>query len=280
MGIVTGSKDKYFQGINYAILIVFAIICIIPVTWLIYTSFKPRMLTFVSPPVWIRFTPTLENYRRLIQERNLLKPLFNSVVIVVISTTITIFVGSFASYVFSRYKKGWIRPTLFIILITNMIPPVVVILPLFLLARRLNLYDTRIMMIIVYTALSLAFAIWMLRSFFLEIPAEIEESALIDGCNKLGVLFRIIFPLTAPAIASTAILVFIFNWNEFIIALVITSRNAFTLPILANSLISAKGVMWGQIAAASTFITVPEIIFIMFAQKHIVRGLTMGAVKG
>ena len=280
MGIVTGSKDKYFQGINYAILIVFAIICIIPVTWLIYTSFKPRMLTFVSPPVWIRFTPTLENYRRLIQERNLLKPLFNSVVIVVISTTITIFVGSFASYVFSRYKKGWIRPTLFIILITNMIPPVVVILPLFLLARRLNLYDTRIMMIVVYTALSLAFAIWMLRSFFLEIPTEIEESALIDGCNKVGVLFRIIFPLTAPAIASTAILVFIFNWNEFIIALVITSRNAFTLPILANSLISAKGVMWGQIAAASTFITVPEIIFIMFAQKHIVRGLTMGAVKG
>ncbi len=280
MGIVTGSKDKYFQGINYAILIVFAIICIIPVTWLIYTSFKPRMLTFVSPPVWIRFTPTLENYRRLIQERNLLKPLFNSVVIVVASTTITIFVGSFASYVFSRYKKGWIRPTLFIILITNMIPPVVVILPLFLLARRLNLYDTRIMMIIVYTALSLAFAIWMLRSFFLEIPTEIEESALIDGCNKVGVLFRIIFPLTAPAIASTAILVFIFNWNEFIIALVITSRNAFTLPILANSLISAKGVMWGQIAAASTFITVPEIIFIMFAQKHIVRGLTMGAVKG
>ena len=280
MGIVTGSKDKYFQGINYAILIVFAIICIIPVTWLIYTSFKPRMLTFVSPPVWIRFTPTLENYRRLIQERNLLKPLFNSVVIVVISTTITIFVGSFASYVFSRYKKGWIRPTLFIILITNMIPPVVVILPLFLLARRLNLYDTRIMMIVVYTALSLAFAIWMLRSFFLEIPTEIEESALIDGCNKVGVLFRIIFPLTAPAIASTAILVFIFTWNEFIIALVITSRNAFTLPILANSLISAKGVMWGQIAAASTFITVPEIIFIMFAQKHIVRGLTMGAVKG
>ena len=280
MGIVTGSKDKYFQGINYAILIVFAIICIIPVTWLIYTSFKPRMLTFVSPPVWIRFTPTLENYRRLIQERNLLKPLFNSVVIVVISTTITIFVGSFASYVFSRYKKGWIRPTLFIILITNMIPPVVVILPLFLLARRLNLYDTRVMMIVVYTALSLAFAIWMLRSFFLEIPTEIEESALIDGCNKVGVLFRIIFPLTAPAIASTAILVFIFNWNEFIIALVITSRNAFTLPILANSLISAKGVMWGQIAAASTFITVPEIIFIMFAQKHIVRGLTMGAVKG
>jgi multiple sugar transport system permease protein len=204
----------------------------------------------------------------------------NSIIIVVISTTITIVVGSFASYVFSRFKRGWIKPTLFAVLITNMIPPAVVILPLFLLARKMNLYDTRFMMIIVYMALSLAFVIWMLRSFFLEIPTEVEESALIDGCNRLGVLIRIVFPLSAPAIASTAILVFIFTWNEFIIALVITSRNSFTLPILANSLISAKGVMWGQMAATSTFITVPEIIFILFAQKHIVRGLTMGAVKG
>jgi multiple sugar transport system permease protein len=161
-----------------------------------------------------------------------------------------------------------------------MIPPAVVLLPIFLLARRLNLYDTRLMMIIVYVAYNLAFVIWMLRSFFLEIPQEIEESALIDGCSRLGVLFRIVFPLSAPAIAATAILAFIFSWNEFIIALVLTSRNAFTLPILATGLISAKGIMWGEMTATSTFITIPEVIFIFFAQKHIVRGLTMGAVKG
>jgi multiple sugar transport system permease protein len=280
MGMVKGHREKYLKSLNYIFLSIIALICLIPVLWLIYTSLKPRMLTFASPPVWIKFKLTLENYRRVIEERDLLTPLMNSIIIVVISTTITIVVGSFASYVFSRFKRGWIKPTLFAVLITNMIPPAVVILPLFLLARKMNLYDTRFMMIIVYMALSLAFVIWMLRSFFLEIPTEVEESALIDGCNRLGVLIRIVFPLSAPAIASTAILVFIFTWNEFIIALVITSRNSFTLPILANSLISAKGVMWGQMAATSTFITVPEIIFILFAQKHIVRGLTMGAVKG
>ncbi|KKK79423.1 hypothetical protein LCGC14_2833650, partial [marine sediment metagenome] len=182
--------------------------------------------------------------------------------------------------IFSRFKRGWIRPTLFAVLTTNMIPPAVILLPLFLFARKLNLYDTHSMMIIVYVAYNLAFVIWMLRSFFLEIPKEIEESALIDGCSRLGVLFRIVLPLSAPAIAATAILAFIFSWNEFIIALVLTSRNAFTLPILATGLISAKGILWGEIAATSTFITIPEVIFIFFAQKHIVRGLTMGAVKG
>jgi multiple sugar transport system permease protein len=136
------------------------------------------------------------------------------------------------------------------------------------------------MLIIVYIAYNLAFVIWMLRSFFLDIPAEVEESALIDGCNRLGVLFRIVLPLSAPAIAATAILAFIFSWNEFIIALVLTSKNAFTLPILATGLISAKGVMWGEMTATTAFITIPEVIFILFAQKYIVRGLTMGAIKG
>ncbi len=270
----------YSQVLNYIFLSLVALICIIPALWLIYTSFKPRILTFASPPVWINFTPTLENYRRVIQDKNLMKPLYNSLVIVSTSTVITIMVGSLAAYIFSRFKLGWIKPTLIAILTTNMIPPVVIILPIFLLARWLNLYDTHIMLIIVYVAFNLAFVIWMLRSFFLEIPVEIEESALIDGCNRFEVLFQIVFPLSAPAIASTAILAFIFAWNEFIIALVLTSRNAFTLPILATGLISAKGIMWGEMTATATFIVAPEIIFIFFAQKYIVRGLTMGAVKG
>jgi multiple sugar transport system permease protein len=279
--VLSGKRKKRVgRTLNYILLALIAFICIMPILWLVYTSFKPRILTFASPPVWLRFQPTFENYRRVIQEKNLLKPLLNSIIIVTTSTIITITVGSFASYIFSRFRRRWIRPTLFAILTTNMIPPAVVLLPIFLLARQLNLYDTRMMMILVYIAYNLAFVIWMLRSFFLEIPAEIEESALIDGCGRFGVLFRIVFPLSAPAIAATAILAFIFSWNEFIIALVLTSRHAFTLPILATGLISAKGIMWGEMTATSTFITIPEVVFIFFAQKHIVRGLTMGAVKG
>jgi multiple sugar transport system permease protein len=273
-------KRPYGRFLNYLFLSIVAAVCIMPILWLVYTSFKPRMLTFASPPVWVKFKPTLENYRRVIQEKNLLQPLLNSVIIVTSSTAVTIAVGSFAAYIFSRYRKRWIRPTLFVILTTNMIPPAVIILPIFLFARAFGLYDTRVMMIIVYTAYNLAFVIWMLRSFFLDIPAEIEESALIDGCGRLGVVFRIVLPLSAPAIAATAILAFIFAWNEFIIALVLTSKTAFTLPILATGLISAKGVMWGEMTATTAFITIPEVIFIMFAQKYIVRGLTMGAIKG
>ena len=277
---MTRRQRKLSSVGNYVILSIIALICIIPVLWLVYTSFKPRLLTFASPPVWIRFQPTLQNYRGVIQEKNLFKPLFNSVLIVTVSTAITVTAGAFAAYIFSRFRRKWTRPTLFAILSTNMIPPAVVLLPIFLLARSMQLYDTHIMLIIVYVAYNLAFVIWMLRSFFLEIPLEVEESALIDGCNRMGVLLRIVLPLSAPAIAATAILAFIFSWNEFIIALVLTSRNAYTLPILATGLISAKGIMWGEITATSTFIVVPEILFIFFAQKHIVRGLTMGAVKG
>jgi multiple sugar transport system permease protein len=271
---------KCNKTLNYIFLSIVALVCIIPVLWLVYTSFKPRILTFANPPVWIRFQPSVENYRQVIKEKNLLRPLINSIIIVTTSTVVTITVGSFAAFIFSRFKRGWIRPTLFAILTTNMIPPAVVLLPIFLFAIKMKLYDTRLMMIIVYVAYNLAFVIWMLRSFFLEIPLEVEESARIDGCSNLGVLFRIVLPLSAPSIAATAILAFIFSWNEFIIALVLTTKNAYTLPILATGLISAKGVMWGQMAATSTFITIPEIIFIFFAQKHIVRGLTMGAVKG
>jgi multiple sugar transport system permease protein len=274
------SRRGYGRVLNYLFLSAVALICIIPIVWLVYTSFKPRMLTFASPPVWLKFKPTLENYRRVIQEKNLLQPLLNSVIIVTSSTAIAIAIGSFAAYIFSRHKRRWTRPALFAILTTNMIPMTVILLPIFLFARKVQLYDTRLMLIIVYIAYNLAFVIWMLRSFFLDIPAEVEESALIDGCNRLGVVFRIVLPLSAPAIAATAILAFIFSWNEFIIALVLTSKNAFTLPILATGLISAKGVMWGEMTATTAFITIPEVIFILFAQKYIVRGLTMGAIKG
>ncbi len=265
---------------NYGVLIVVALICIIPALWIIYTSIKPRMLTFASPPVWLNFAPTLENYSRVIEEKNLLIPLLNSIIIVISSTAVAIVLGVFAAYTFARFRYRWIRPTLFAILATNIIPPAVIILPMFLFARRMGLYDTHLMMIIMYIGYNLAFVIWMLRSFFLDVPVSVEESALIDGCSRLGVVFRIILPLSGPAIAATGILAFIFSWNEFIIALALTSSKAFTLPILANGLISAKGVMWGEMTATATFITVPEIIFIIFAQKYIVRGLTMGAVKG
>ncbi len=265
---------------NYGILVLVAVICLVPALWLIYTSFKPRMLTFASPPVWLNFTPTLENYRTVIEEKNLLVPLMNSVIIVITSTAAALALGTFAAYTFARFRYRWIKPTLFAILATNIIPPAVIILPIFLFARRMGLYDTHVMMIIMYIGYNLAFVIWMLRSFFLDVPVSVEESALIDGCSRLGVVFRIILPLSGPAIAATGILTFIFSWNEFMIALALTSSKAFTLPILATGLISAKGVMWGEMTATATFITVPEIIFIIFAQKYIVRGLTMGAVKG
>jgi multiple sugar transport system permease protein len=274
------SRRGYGRVLNYLFLSAVALICIIPIVWLVYTSFKPRMLTFASPPVWLKFKPTLENYRRVIQEKNLVQPLLNSVIIVTSSTAIAIAIGSFAAYIFSRHKRRWTRPALFAILTTNMIPMTVILLPIFLFARKVQLYDTRLMLIIVYIAYNLAFVIWMLRSFFLDIPAEVEESALIDGCNRLGVVFRIVLPLSAPAIAATAILAFIFSWNNFLFSLIIAGFKTRTLPIAVYNFLSYEEINWGGLTAAATIITLPVLVLSLFIQKHIVRGLTLGALKG
>ena len=262
----------------YFILIIFSIFFIIPPLWIIYTSIKPRFLTFAIPPVWL-FKPTLENYQNLIYKENLLKYFGNSLIIVITSTFLAIILGSIAAYSISRLKIKGKRDILFWILSTRMIPPIVTLIPIFILIKNINLYDTRLIMILIYTSFSLPFVVWIMRSFYLEIPVEIEEGAMVDGCSRIGAFWYITLPLAKPGMISTAILLFILSWNEFITALVLTGKNSQTLPIMTTGFVSAKGIMWGEMTAACTIIIIPVVIFVIISQKFLIRGLTFGAVK-
>lgn len=279
------NKRNYQKGIlgnvfNYTILFLTLIFCITPLFWLGYTSIKPRMLAFSIPPVWFDFKPSLENYKQVFENSNLIKYFINSFVIVSASTIFAMIIGTFAAYSFARFKKRHMRYSLYLILMTNMIPPAVIILPLFIFSTKVGVYDSHFLMILIYIGFNLAFIIWLLRSFFIDIPSAIEESALIDGCSRFGIVIKIVLPLSRPALSSTAILAFIFAWNEYLIALVLTSSKAPTLPILASGLISAKGIMWGQMTATATIMSLPVVLLALFSQKYLIRGLTFGAVKG
>ena len=262
----------------YIVLSISSIIFVVPPLWIVYTSFKPRLLTFSMPPVWL-FKPTLQNYIDLIQKNNLLKYFSNSLIIVGVSTILAVVLGSLAAFAFSRLKIRRKNDILFWILSTRMIPPVVTLIPVFILVQNIGLYDSYFIMILIYTSISLPFAIWIMISFFNDIPIDIEESAMIDGCSKFESFWRITLPLSKTGMASTALFLFILLWNEFLVALILTSQKAMTLPIMTTGFISAKGIMWGEMTAAATIIIIPVIIFIMITQKYLVRGLTFGAIK-
>lgn len=262
----------------YIILSIFSIIFITPPIWIVYTSFKPRALTFAMPPVWI-FKPTLDNYISLIDRSNLLKYFSNSLIIVVFSTMLSVILGSLAALAFSRLKIRRKKDILFWILSTRMVPPVITLIPIFILVKNLGLYDSHLILILIYTSFNLPFAIWVMISFFKDIPVEIEEAAMIDGCSKFESFWRITLPLSKSGLFSTALIIFILSWNEFLVALILTSEKAKTLPVMTSGFITAKGIMWGEMTAASTIIIIPVVILIMLTQKSIVRGLSFGALK-
>jgi len=164
---------------------------------------------------------------------------------------------------------------------TRMMPAVSVIIPFFLIMRTLGLFDTYLALIIVYVVFNLPLTIWMMRSYFNEIPKDLDEAAMVDGCSRLGAFLRVALPLSAPGLAATAILSFILTWNEFFLAMLLTGREAKTLPVMVTGFIQqTRGIVWGEMSAASTIILIPVIVFTLIVQKHLVRGLTFGAVKG
>lgn len=271
-------ENKGKLVLTHIILVIFTLVCVVPLAWIVYTSFKPRNITFAMPPVWF-FRPTLENYITLFQKYQLSKYFINSLYVVSLATVLSTIIGSLAAFAFARFRMKRKKGITFWILSTRFFPPVVVLLPIFLIVQKLGLYDTRFILTFMYTGFNIPLAVWLMRSFFYDIPVEIEESALIDGCSRLRSFFRITLPLSKPGIVATAVLSAIFSWNEFIAALILTSENAKTLPIMTTGFLSAKGVMWGEMTAGCTIIVIPVIIFAFIVQKDLVRGLTFGAIK-
>lgn len=269
---------RYNKYTTYTALIICSIIALFPLFWIVTTSFKPRMLTFVIPPRWI-FTPTLQNYRELFQVTKVTKNLANSLFIAGCSTIAAASLGCIAAFSFARLRISRKEDLIFWILSTRMIPPIVTLIPLFLIFRTWGLYDTHLGVILFHTAANLPLVVWVMRSFIAEIPSEVEESAMVDGCSHLGAFWKITLPLTLPALLATGILSFIASWNEFMGALILTGEEAKTLPVLTMSFISAKGIMWGRMTAGATLIIIPIVIFVIFIQKYLTRGLSFGMFK-
>ncbi|MEN3187035.1 MAG: carbohydrate ABC transporter permease [Atribacterota bacterium] len=256
-------------------VVVFA--CVFPFFWMVLTSVKTRVQA-INPSVWI-FSPTLENYRAVFQKRDLFLYIKNSVIVVSVTTVISIFLGTLAAYGLARFRFPRKEDIAFWVLSLRMLPPMAVVIPFFLLGRFLGLLDTHILLALVYLSFNIPFTIWMMRGFIEEIPLEIEEAALIDGCSRLSVLRRIVFPLTLPGIAATAIFCVIQSWNEFALAFFLTSFNARTVPTTVTFFLSVMGIIWGEMAAVGVVASIPVLIFAFLVQKYLVRGLTFGAIK-
>lgn len=278
------TRRRVTRLIAHILVIIAIIIFIFPLIWIIMTGFKTRLLTFQMPPVWF-FTPTLDNFREVFRGEvargvPFSRVYLNSIVVSVTATILPLFFASLAAYSFARFNF-WGKNQLAIFVIgTRMLPPVAIVIPIYLMFSNMRMIDTRTSLVIAYTGLNLPFATWMLRGFFMQIPRELEESAMIDGCTRLGALWRVILPLAAPGLVATAIFSFILAWNDFTFALVLATSDALTLPVAASRFRTDEGPLWGQIGAAAGLVLIPIMVIAFALQRYIVSGLTMGSVKG
>jgi multiple sugar transport system permease protein len=281
-------KNTPFEILRYGIILIVLLWTVFPIAWLILTSFKPANDIMVSPPRFF-FTPTLENYAYAMGKANFAIFIANTLIVSLVSTIFVVILASLAAYSFARYNVGQ-GNILFFILTTKMMPAIAVVLPFFLIFRDIGRtpvgealgigLDTRAALIISYTIFNLPFAIWLMVSFFQDISRELEDSARLNGYNRLQVLQKVVLPLAAPGIAVTAIFCLIFSWNEFLFAYILTRDAARTITVGVESFFTLRGILWGPVAAAATISVVPMLIFVLVLQRYMVRGLTFGAVRG
>jgi len=262
---------------KFALVLCIVFISLFPIAWTFLTSVKEPVDQFAKPPLLI-FKATTENYHAVFTKQPFLKYFFDSTIIGVASTVVIIGFGSLAAYSISRYRRKG-KALAKSILILRILPPMAIVLPMFILFKQLGLLDSHLGMILLYSAFNLPFGIWLLIGFFQDLPRELEEAALVDGCSKFQAMWRIIFPLAKPGLAATSILCLIQCWNEYLFALVLCSFNVKTLPIGVAQFVQEHEILWGQLTAAGICIMLPIFIFGMFIQKHLVRGLTTGAIK-
>ncbi|MGZ9163723.1 MAG: carbohydrate ABC transporter permease [Anaerolineales bacterium] len=267
------------QVFVYILVTLAVLLSIAPIVYIVITSFKEPELTFAIPPVW-NFTPTLKNYDEVLSSTDFGKYFMNSVVVALATTGIALALGTLAAYGFSRFRfRGhfWLKMSS---LVPQMLPPIAIIVPLYVLFSKLDWIDTRQALIISYLTFTIPLSTWMMIGFFDDVPVELEEAAMIDGCSRFGALIRVSLPIAIPGMAATAILAFLYCWNEFLYAVILTGRDARTLPVIITSFMTNKSVLWGRIAASGSLVLIPVLIFALLAQRYLIRGLAKGAVKG
>lgn len=301
-------RTKWIAG---SLVVLYAIITILPLLWIVATSFKSPADAIAYPPK-ILFEPSVEGYvnlltertratpqmledagepttfaQRIVQERGMIitgqsrygERFLNSVIIGFGSTALCMILGTAAAYAFSRFRVPLKDDLLFFILSTRMMPPIAVAIPIFLMFRQIGLSDTHLGMILLYTAVNLSLSVWLLKGFIDEIPVEYEEAALIDGYTRFQAFMKVVLPQAATGIASTAIFCLIFAWNEYAFAVLLTSGTAQTAPPFIPTIIGVGGKDWPAVAAGATIFLMPVMVFTILLRKHLLRGITFGAVR-
>lgn len=273
---------KYLKRVLLGLaLIVVLIFWLFPLYWIVATSLKTRLDAFAYPPVWL-FKPTLESYYEtfVVSQSPMTRFLLNSVIIALGTTALSMLIGTAAAYSLARFRIRHKKHLTFWILSTRMAPPIAVVLPLFLIMKRLSLINTFPGLILAYTTFNLPFVVWMMHGFFGEISKELEEAALIDGATPWKSFWLVGIPLAAPGLVATAVFCFIFSWNEFLFALVLTGIQTKTLPVAITAFWSTSDLKWGQFMATGVVTIAPVLAFAIAVQRYLVRGITLGAVKG
>ena len=282
------SRISLGDVVRHLLVLLVLVIFLFPIYWMIATSFKSSQDILTRPPTWV-FTPTLDNYIYAFEKADFGRYIGNTLYIAGVSTLLVIAFGALASYSFARYNPGD-GHIMFFILTTRMMPGIAVIIPFFVIFREIGnsdigkaLFiglDRPFSLVIVYTVLNLPFAIWLMHSFFQDIPVELENSARLDGYTRFQVFRKVVLPLAAPGIAVTAIFSLMFAWNEFLFAFILTRDVARTITVGVSGFISQQGILWGPLSAAAVVCVVPMLLFALALQRYMVRGLTFGAVRG
>ncbi len=268
--------------IKYGLLIFIMLIVLFPIYWMVNTSFKNRLELTTYPPTLFPQDFTWFNYQDAFTNNQIPRYVLNSVIVVSISTFFSLVMGTLAGYSLARFPftPRFKENISFWILSTRMVPPIVTIIPVFLIFKDLHILNSYPGLIIVYTGFTLPFSTWMMRAFIRDVPADLEEAAMVDGDTRLLALIKIVLPLVAPGLAATAVFSLILVWNEFLFALILTTTSAsITLPVGIAGFVSQFQVLWGQMSAVGTVAIIPILIFTLLVQRYLVRGLTLGAVK-
>jgi multiple sugar transport system permease protein len=259
------------------VLVVF--VALAPLLWFAPIAFKPQVLAWAMPPKFI-FVPTFENFVHVFQNVKSFGVAYkNSVIVSLFTTSISLLLGTTAGYSLARSNFRFTRYMGIWIILTRMAPPMIFLLPFYIGLRMLHLSGTYVGIILTYMVITLPFVTWMMSSYFQTIPEEIEQSAMIDGCNRIQILFRIAVPVSLPAVVTCTIFSFIYSWNEFLFALIVTGRGTKTVPIMIQGFMSSEGIQWGPLAATALMVILPVLIVAMVNQKGFVRGLIGGAIK-
>lgn len=287
----TASQRKFDWGKTLSIILVAAYLAfaLIPILWMVGMSLKGPLDVMAIPPK-VFFVPTLENYLRLflgneyseyqVARTDFVSALINTFIIAGGACLLSVLTGTLAAYALARFRFQGRGDIGFVILSFRFAPELTIILPLYVVYRTLGLYNTYLGLILIYQMISLPLLVWVIRGYFDAIPYDSEQAALVDGYSWWGSFTKICLPLAAPGIAATAVIAFIFCWNNFTFGLLLGARETMTLTVATSGFISYEQVLWGQMAAASVVTIIPVLLFAFLVQRWLVRGLTFGAVKG